>query len=92
MIEPRPCMTPGCHYHIHDSPGRIQITVDLPAGVALTSNQHEVLHLMAEIGVAAALLNDGQPNHVDVGTVGLYRDALAIAAEAQAEDAPGGGA
>lgn len=85
----RPCMTPGCHYHIHDSPGRIQITIDLPAGVSLKTNQHEVLHLMAEMGVAAALTNDGQVDRVDLTAIRLHQAAFE---RIEAEDDAGGGA
>jgi hypothetical protein len=87
-LSPRPCMTPGCHYHIHDSPGRIQITVDLPPGVSLKTDQHEVLHLMAEMGVAAALTNDGYVAHVNLDAIKLYQAAF----ERAAQDEAGGGA
>ncbi|AFU86808.1 hypothetical protein D869_gp106 [Caulobacter phage CcrRogue] len=87
----RPCMTPGCHYHIHDSPGRIQITIDLPAGVSLKTNQHEVLHLMAEMGVAAALANDGQVERIDLASMKLYQGAFEKMA-AEPDDDAGGGA
>lgn len=56
------CLTPGAVYQTHDGPRRVEIAIDLPAGVALSSNQHGLLHDAAQLGLAAALAADGKPS------------------------------